>query len=58
LPGYHPETCTAKCCHASVTRFIKRLVVKLPDSVVMNHFYEHLGLDAEELKEIEEILKG
>jgi len=46
------------CCHALVTRFIKRLVVKLPDSVVMNHFYEHLGLDAEKLKEIEEILKG
>jgi hypothetical protein len=31
--------------------------VKLPDSVVMNHFYEHLGLNAEKIKEIEGILE-
>jgi len=41
-----------------VARFIKRLVVKLPDGVAMNHFYQHLGVGAEKLKEIEGILEG
>jgi len=31
--------------------------VKLPDSVVMNHFYENEGIVGEKLKEIEEILE-